>query len=289
MDARFLPSSADTTSLYTDSSSSLTAATPDETPDHHNPPTSVPRRALASPPPPIRDDPSLPQPLPSPLPSSESLDLPTPPLLETGPDLSLSFAGTALPSNHVSLPSPPIVKTSRSLRLPSFDLLGIAAPHPDRKNFDSSLSFASLGAGPLSKPEDPLHALSPPLARIPPLDEPHVLPSPPAATSKPARGDVHHPVPVVTPPAESGTLNWGSFVNVRPAGLGSPPSSEPGLSPNLSNTARAGSLGPSSNIIVPVMQQVDGALGMAVCIEQIKEILGKRATLPIRRILLTTP
>ncbi|PVI04955.1 hypothetical protein DM02DRAFT_624487 [Periconia macrospinosa] len=270
MDTRFLSSFADSSSLHPDTRSCLTAATPDENPDHHHPTTGIPRPLFASPPPSTRDDPSLPQPLPSPLPTSESLDLPTP-LLETGPDLSLSFAGTVLPSNHVSIPAPPVLKNSPNLRLPSFDLLGIAAPHPDRKSFDTSLSFASLGAGPLSKPEDPLHALSPPLARIiPPLDEPHASP---AATSKPARGDVHHPVPVVTPPAESGTLNWGSFVNVRPAGLGSPPSSEPGLSPNLTNTASANSLGPASNVIVPIMQETDGDLGMAACIDRIKEIL----------------
>ncbi|CAI6342178.1 unnamed protein product [Periconia digitata] len=269
MDDRLLSSLEATTSSSSSSSPlhlrprGLPTATQDHSPHDLD--------AFASPPPPNRDPP-LPQPFPSPLPATDPRDLPTP-LLESGPDLSLSFAGTILPSNHVPLPTPPAVKTSPNLRLPSFDLLGIAAPHPDRKSFDASLSFASLGAGPLSKPEDPLHALSPPLARIPHLDAPHDFPSPPVATAKPARGDLHHPVPVVTPPTESGTLNWGSFVNVRPAGLGSPPSSEPGVSPDLTNTASASSLGPSSNVIVPIMQEVDGALGMASCIQQIKELL----------------
>ncbi|KAF1950463.1 hypothetical protein CC80DRAFT_519895 [Byssothecium circinans] len=212
-------------------------------------------------------DPSLPQPFPLPAPP-HAQELPTP-LQEDRPDFNLSFAGL-LPSTSVSLPTPPAVKTSHNLRLPSFDLLGIAAPHPDRTPLATQLSFSSLGGGPLSKPEDPLHVLSPKLHRIPQFDGPDE-PFPPSPQA--ARAHIHHMVPIVTPPIDPGILNWGSFVNVRTAGLGSPPSSEPGVSPNLTSTADATAPGPSSNIVVPVVSEASEALGMAVWVPGIKEIL----------------
>jgi len=218
-------------------------------------------------------DPTLPpQPFPLPLPSPD--DLPSP-LQERRPDLSLSFAADVLPSTAVSLSTPPVVKNAHNLRLPSFDLLGIANPHPDRPNHSIS-SFSPLGAGPLSKPEDPLHVLSPPLGRHHKLDG-SIKPF--AATPPAARAHVEHLVPVITPPAEPGTVNWGSFVNVRPAGLGSPPGSDPGVTPNLTTTANASSTVPNPNFVVPTVSAFDGALGMEVWVQRIQAILG-RCTVP---------
>jgi hypothetical protein len=193
--------------------------------------------------------------------------LPTP-LQEDGPDVT--FADAILPD--VALSTPPLVKNALNLRLPSFDLLGIAAPHPDRIPLGTQLSFSSLGAGPLSKPEDPLHVLSPPIACISQLDGAADETS--APNPRAARVHVSHAVPVFTPPTEPGILNWGSFVNVTNAGLGSPPNSEPGVSPSLTTTAGAISPGAPSSIVVPIIAEVSAALGMAAWVQHVKELLG---------------
>ena len=203
---------------------------------------------------------------PFPLPAASLPDLPSP-LHETHPDLSLSFAGTVLPPSNVSLPTPPIVKTSHNLRLPSFDLLGIGAPHPDRIPLHSSHSF-SVGAGPLSKPEDPLHVLSP---RISQLDGAGDLPT---TTPRPAKATVDHAVPIVTPPTEDGTFNWGTIVNVTTAALGSPPNSDSGQSPSFATVASAQPLG-SAPIVIPTTVEPSGALGMAAWTQSLKETLSR--------------
>lgn len=213
-------------------------------------------------------EPTIPQPFP--LPSTSPFTLPTPEL-ETQPDLGLSFAGNVLPSTDVSLPTPPIVKAAHSLRLPSFDVLGIASPHPDRIALRTNNSF-SLGAGPLSKPEDPLHALSPPLAHSQQLAGQGGLP---ATSPQASRAHIERLVPTVTPPQEPGTFNWGTFVNVRTAGIGSPPSSDPGVSPNILTTASASSPAPAATADPLSVASLSDALGMAAWIERTKEIISK--------------
>lgn len=151
------------------------------------------------------------------------------PLHEFRPELNttIDFAAN-LPPSAPSLPSPPLVKARHNLRLPSFDLLGIGAPHPDRVGLRSSDSLLNLGSGPLSKPDDPLHALSPDLCRPQQLGEVDLSAMPSPGEVKP---HVDLLIPTVTPPAEPGTFNWGSFVNIRTAGMGSPPTSEAGALP----------------------------------------------------------
>jgi hypothetical protein len=169
------------------------------------------------------------------------------------------------------LPTPTAVKTAHSLRLPSFEVLGIAAPHPDRFPFQHCHSFSppALGAGPLSKPEDPLHALSPALD--------HHLQADTAtdaltASPKAARPQVERVIPTFTPPSEPGTFHWGPLVSVKPARLGSPPSSDPGVSPNLSVTAHATAPG-QAPIIVPVTTEVSDTASMAAWIDEAKDII----------------
>lgn len=203
---------------------------------------------------------------PFPLPAPAPPDIPSP-LVEAHPDFTSAFAGTLVPASNVSLPTPLIARTSHNLRLPSFDLLGIAAPHPDRTPLHTSCSF-SLGAGPLSKPEDPLHVLSP---RIRQLDRVDHLPS---TSPRPAKADIGRIVPVVTPPTEPGAFNWGSFVNVKTTALGSPPSSDPGLSPDITTVTSAPSL-PSAPIVVPAVAEVSGVLGMAAWTQSVKAMLSK--------------
>ncbi|KAL5382916.1 hypothetical protein DPSP01_006188 [Paraphaeosphaeria sporulosa] len=207
-------------------------------------------------------EPSLASPFP--LPAPAPLDIPSP-LREAQPDLSLNFAASVVPSD-VSLPTPPIARTSHSLRLPSFDVLGIGAPHPDRPRLYSIPSF-SVGAGPLSKPEDPLHVLSPRVCQLDGADD-HL----PSTKPRPAKATLDRIVPVVTPPTEPGAFNWGSFVHVKTAALGSPPSSDPGQSPNLATVASASSIA-SAPIVVPTVVEASGALGMAAWTQKVTETL----------------
>lgn len=233
-------------------------------------PKTAPSRGLTGPP--LNDfasllDASLPHPIPLPSASPQPL---LSPVHDDRPQFDLTFAG--LPSTNVSLPASTVLRTAHNLRLPSFDALGIAAPHPDLFTSYPSHSFSSLGAGPLSKPEDPLHALSPgPLDHcLPAHGENHLSPSTPRAI----RAGLERLVPTYTPPSEPGTISWGSFVNVKTAGLGSPPSSEPGVSPNLTTTASATAPG-HAPIIVPTSVGLSDEARMAVWVEEIKNIISR--------------
>jgi hypothetical protein len=64
-------------------------------------------------------------------------------------------------------------------------------------------------------------------------------------------------------------------VNVRPAGLGSPPSSDPGVSPNLSVTASATAPG-QAPIIVPMPAEISDAVRMAAWIKEAKNSISRR-------------
>jgi hypothetical protein len=189
-------------------------------------------------------------------------------------DFDFNFAGV-LPATNVSLPQSTIIRTTHNLRLPSFDALGIASPYPDRAQSGPGHLFSplgsALGAGPLSKPEDPLHALSPS------LDHPaqaNTAVETPTTSPKTARVPREHIIPTFTPPSEPGTFNWGAIVSVRPAGLGSPPSSDPGVSPNLTLTASATAPG-QAPIIVPTLVERGDAANMDVWVEDAKTTISK--------------
>lgn len=209
------------------------------------------------------------QPLPAP--PHHPAELPSP-NLEDLLDLGPNFAASVLPPTNVSLPPTHIVKTAHNLRLPSFEALGIANPHPDRITGPlASATLPSLGAGPLSKPEDPLHALSPLLAHSRPFSRAgDSAPRSPEA----ARPRLERRISVVTPPAEPGTVNWGSFVNVWAAGVGSPPTTGSGASPNL-DTIPTSASGPAARDPLSLADLSD-ALGMAAWIETIKGLISKR-------------
>jgi hypothetical protein len=178
------------------------------------------------------------------------------------------------PLVDVSLPSSTVIKTPLNLRLPPFDVLGIANPHPDRISQHPSHPFEPIGAGPLSKPEDPLHALSPPLARP---QQSSGGKEPAARSPEAPRAHIDQQIPTVTPPAEPGTFNWGSFINVRTAGVNSPPRSDPGVSPSINNTiASSASAGPASTPPDPLsVADLNDALGMAAWVETVKAIISK--------------
>jgi hypothetical protein len=207
---------------------------------------------------------SLPQPQSPPLPCAQT------PLQEERPRVDFDFA-SALPPTNLSLPTPTVLETAHSLRLPSFNFLGIDAPHPDRlpSTPSHSLLFAAFGAGPLSKPEDPLHALSPPLHHLCLADAAtESQHGTPAAT----RAKLERIIPTYTPPFELGTFNWGSLVNVRTAGVGSPPSSEPASSPSLAVTASATAPG-QAPIIVPMHADFGDAMRRTMWVEEAEDTI----------------
>ena len=213
---------------------------------------------------------SLPRPLP--LPST----LPQPPLSPKIYDPAQLDLTTGLPPTPLAPPSPSLFKTPQKLQLPSFDVLGIAAPHPDRYPLHPTHSFSSLGAGPLSKPDDPLHALSPPLARSLPHDaSPILAPASPSATSS----QLDHLLSTFTPPSELGTINWPSFVNPSTAALGSPPHSDPGVLPGLATTASATAPG-QAPIIVPTLVRPREGTDMVAWVDQVKNTISKRHGAP---------
>jgi hypothetical protein len=213
---------------------------------------------------------------PFPLPSRHPDPLHTPLQEQHQPDLTSALTQSLPPLVNVSLPASPVVRTAHNLRLPSFDLLGIANPHPDniaQRHSHNIHYIESIGAGPLSKPEDPLHALSPPLAR--PQHESGVQ-EPTVKSPEAARAHVEQQIPTVTPPPEPGAINWGSFVNIRTAGVGSPPRSDPAVSPSINTVAGWGSAGPASTPPNPLsVADLSDALGMAVWVETVKATISK--------------
>lgn len=223
---------------------------------------------------------------PFPLPTTTNADLLETPY-DQRPDFSIDFAASVLPLADVSLPSPPIVRNIHKLRLPSFDVLGIANPRPDRiplaANNSFTNSFSPIGAGPLSNPEDPLHALSPKLGRPQQLpgEEQFLEPDryefePLSSSPEAARAHVERQVPTWTPPSEPGTINWGTFVRVR--GVGSPPCSpSDGLDSTANSSSAANgnpSTAPAPTTTISVAELGD-SLGMALWVNRVKEIISK--------------
>jgi len=183
------------------------------------------------------------------------------PLLEIVPEFGLSGLGggsVILPISSSALPSPQIPKAARNLRLPSFDLLGIAAPHPDRIAPINHQATPFVGAGPLSQPEDPLHllqnspfaeeaAVSRSLVSAPPAaqNSPALQnPTDPASPDKalPSRKTIQQYIVTTTPPDDNGKVDWTPPPDIKPAALassdqGSTPMSIPTSSHGEQSTA----------------------------------------------------
>lgn len=191
------------------------------------------------------------------------------PLHETLPDFGLSsVVASVVPSNPAGLPPPPIAKAGRNLRLPSFDLLGIAAPHPDRIAANVHQPTPFVGAGPLSRPDDPLHLLKSPFseessAELPVTESPSQQLIHPHSESYPSTSP--HNVPpshksirqynLTTPPDNNGKLDWSTSARIKAATVGtleqgSTPMSNPTSSHGEPSTAATsvGTLGLQGSI-----------------------------------------
>lgn len=151
--------------------------------------------------------------------TTPSQELHQPELAILAIDSSITFAG-----EHVE-EALAVGKSSQALRLPSFELLGIAAPHPDRITSPSEVT-PFLGAGPLSNPDDPLH-----LRDIPPGYPEDTRNDIVSVTTpelfRPNKDPQQHFVPVVTPPDETKPTEWGSFAHVSTVPMASPAQSDP--------------------------------------------------------------
>jgi len=170
---------------------------------------------------------ALPQP---PVLGATCSETPTPLTEHAHPDLGLeSLIADDLFSTLVPLPDLPAHK--HNLRLPSFDALGIAAPHPDRKSANLENLFTPLGAGPLSKPEDPLHSSSPALARSSfTCGTAHRGELPTSAQEYPHTNDgrVGHLISTVTPPADDHqAVDWSNGRLIMTAAMESPAATDP--------------------------------------------------------------
>lgn len=177
------------------------------------------------------DDPFLDAPGTSPLPAAVTgvpPETPTPSrddielqLYAPPPNLDLL---SSIPAGPLT---PPAAKAGHNLKLPSFEMLGIAAPHPDRIGSNFHDQAALIGAGPLSKPEDPLHLTSPELSRpqLPSFGS-HSRITPDDSTGSVSSHDPSRKLALptagtpFTPPDDSKIIDWGSFAGVRTAAAG---------------------------------------------------------------------
>ncbi|KAF1983272.1 hypothetical protein K402DRAFT_176306 [Aulographum hederae CBS 113979] len=172
-------------------------------------------------------DPPLPDiiPLPSAYPRSYSEK--STPSHEIQPDLGMEgVVGVSLFSTDIGRSTSPSIK--HNLRLPSFDMLGIASPHPDRIAPNPEQRFTPIGAGPLSRPDDPLHANSPALARglLPPFSPRSDALS--ACSTDPPAKPVCPPTSAFTPPADPGAVDWSAGIaKITTAAMESPTPTDP--------------------------------------------------------------
>ncbi|TKA34266.1 hypothetical protein B0A50_00246 [Salinomyces thailandicus] len=164
-------------------------------------------------------------------------------------DMNVVVGGALAPGNASPVePSQP--KAGPGLRLPSFETLGIAAPHPDRfgqegldgaldlsphlnmkdvpgsveepegrgpENAELNDAFARLGGGKLAAPEAPM----------------------PNNGGRATTTPVQHYVATLTPPAEGGEMNWHSMATVSLAPMDSPANESGAAAPTALSTRSA--------------------------------------------------
>lgn len=145
------------------------------------------------------------------------------------PDMNL-LVGGALAPVHTSPPQRPQPRAGPGLRLPSFEALGIAAPHPDR--FDQqSLDGAMASAETILQPLGVSHADSELLEAFQHLQAHSVGGASDVAPVKmggrAVQSPVQHFITTLTPPAEAGEMIWPSMTTVASAPMESP-STDPG-------------------------------------------------------------
>ena len=129
-------------------------------------------------------------------------------------DMNLIVGGALAPMSD-SIPQRPLAKSGPGLRLPSFEAMGIASPHPDNIGLPGADTAAAnlareriLGLT-LRSRSDPgriegTTLLTPDIGGASDI---HQLPSP-KSSSHPQPTPLHHYVHTLTPPAETGDPSW---------------------------------------------------------------------------------
>ena len=180
------------------------------------------------------------------------------PSIEVVPDLPLdTIVGAAIdpaPSHKLALPTPqPLLRTNRDLRLPSFDLLGIANPRPDlfRGPVSPLIAITPLAGG-IGQEADGLEEADLPEGYDSETENVEDAPCDLLPRAAHARVYLQQCVTTLTPPAESGDQVWQSLVTLSTGAMDSP-ATDPGDSrastgesaPTGSSTQAAA--GPSSS------------------------------------------
>ncbi|KAK8190330.1 hypothetical protein IWZ00DRAFT_525544 [Phyllosticta capitalensis] len=150
------------------------------------------------------------------------------PTLLSRPDLSIVDDSIATNESALLRPSPHF-KAGHDLRLPSFQLLGIATPHPDRPLDPDDNTDGSSPHQPSPATTRHSDAPSPKIARAPPSSgdaPPDPLPTPNdgSASKDPKLGD--HRVELPTPPPDLCTKFWANSSHVRNTPMDSPARSD---------------------------------------------------------------
>ncbi|EME46253.1 hypothetical protein DOTSEDRAFT_86852 [Dothistroma septosporum NZE10] len=149
------------------------------------------------------------------------------------PDMNLIVGGALAPTHSDPPRQRRPSRPSPSLRLPSFQTLGIAAPHPDRFG---SLSFQGVAIsamdGPAADIVCPKPNIDPPAAigagYLSPCDlAPRLGEKPSLPGGRAVPTSIKHDVATLTPPAELGEMQWLSIRSVSNAPMDSP-STDPG-------------------------------------------------------------
>jgi len=159
------------------------------------------------------------------LPSEPSAATADAPLMEPPSDASCytdmdTIVGGALAPVHTSAPQRPQSKPGPGLRLPSFEELGIASPHPDR--FGQQCSIDGATEGPVSLPN-----VNGSFARG--LFEMEATGNGEAVQAgldliggRAIQSPVQHFISTLTPPAELGDMDWSSIAAVTNKPMESP-------------------------------------------------------------------
>ena len=165
---------------------------------------------------------------------------------EQSMDMIVGGALAPVPTSASRLSLPPTIRsTGPGLRLPSFERLGIAAPHPDRVrggSLDSAIARTATEPmlDSLSGPHtdsDLIRSFDNMRSTVSKRGEPSFNP-PLKGSGRAIRSPIHHFVDMLTPPADTGDINWNTTTPVQNAALDSP-STDLGLPPlpNIPHTA----------------------------------------------------
>jgi hypothetical protein len=146
------------------------------------------------------------------------------------PDMNLVVGGALAPVHSTPPPRPPPRRSRPGFRLPSFQSLGIGNPNPYRFGFDGNLTRSSTETMPLALRaryvEHRFTPMFPDLIFGPALQDLTIDSGRKIPGGRAIQSPVHQLVNTLTPPAESGYVDWNSIPTVTTA-MDSP-STDPG-------------------------------------------------------------